>query len=73
MSTPMSKKTQLFRIDQAAAALNCSRRTVYRLIETCEVDGLKVRGGMRITVDSIELYIRRQISNFQEINGTRPA
>lgn len=73
MNTPESKKIQLLRIDQAADALNCSRRTVYRLIETCEVDGLKVRGGLRVTAISIELYIRRQISNFQEENGIRIA
>ena len=73
MKPPASKKTQLLRIDQAADALNCSRRTVYRLVETCEVDALKVRGALRITFDSLELYIRREISQFQEKNGVKTA
>lgn len=65
----MNKK--LFRVDQVAETLNCSTRTVYRLIENCELDALKVRGSLRITSDSVDLYIKREISHFQENNGIR--
>lgn len=73
MKPPASKKSRLFRIDQVADVLNCSRRSVYRLVEACEVDALKVRGSLRVTVDSVDLYIKREISHFQEKNGIRTA
>ena len=64
-------KEKLLRVDQAAKALNCSRRTIYRLITDCEIDALKIRKTLRITHESVDLFIRRQISAYQEDNGVR--
>lgn len=69
--TLASKREQLLRIDQVADILNCSKRSVYRLISECELGALKVRGVLRITADSVDLYIKRQISVFQINNGLR--
>jgi excisionase family DNA binding protein len=63
--------SKLLNVNQAAEALNTSRSSIYRLIGSCEIDGLKVRGSLRITSESIESYIRREISKFQENNGVR--
>jgi excisionase family DNA binding protein len=71
MKPSASKKTQLLRIDQVADILNCSRRSIYRLVAECELEALKIRGSMRITSCSVGLYIKRQISLFQENNGIR--
>lgn len=71
MDIPASKKIQLLRIDQVAVILNCSKRSVYRLVAECEVSALKVRGSLRVTVESVNSYIRREISRFQENNGVR--
>lgn len=71
MKPPASKKIQLLRIDQVAVILNCSRSSAYRLVAECEVEALKVRGSLRVTVESVNSYIRREISRFQEKNGVR--
>jgi excisionase family DNA binding protein len=69
MKPPASKKIQLLRVDEVAVILNCSRRSVYRLIGDCELSALKIRSGLRISADSVDCYIKRQISIYQENNG----
>lgn len=67
----MNKK--LLRIDQVADILNCSKRSVYRLVSECEIQGLKVRGTLRISADSVDFYVNRQIKIYQENNGIKTA
>jgi len=49
--------------------LGCSVRTLYRLIAENELVALKVRGGLRITAESVEMYCRRQILRYIEEDG----
>lgn len=64
---------KLLRPDQVAEILNCSRRSIYRLVTDAEIDALKIRGVLRITRESVDLYIKRQIAVFQAENGLRTA
>jgi excisionase family DNA binding protein len=57
------------RIDEAMLELNCSRRTIYRLLADGELVAFKIRGTLRITLESIAEYQRRQISKYALRNG----
>ena len=64
-------KKKLLRIDEVATRLNISVRTVYRLVETAELDDMRIRNTLRVVESSIDPFIRRQISIFQEETGIR--
>ena len=52
----------LYRIDEVTEILNVSRRTVYRLLEEGVLIGHKrnpMKAGMRITVDSVERFLKK--------------
>ena len=55
---------RLFRPDEVAKVLNCSRRTVYRMIEERQIQSLLLRGALRVTKESIDTYIDEQIQIF---------
>lgn len=55
-------KTALYRIDQVMEVLNCSRRTVYYLLERGELIGHNDKpgkNGIRIVAKSVEEYVER--------------
>ena len=60
---------KLLSVTQAAKILNCSKRTVYRLLEEGALEGCKVRNLSRITEKSVNAYIERQVLAFQIENG----
>lgn len=60
---------RLLVMSEAADILRCSKKTVYRLISDGELEALHVRGSLRVTQSSIDVYIDRQIAMFQEQNG----
>lgn len=51
--------TILWTIPEAAEHLRISPRTVYRLVEDGELKLVKVRGGSRITGDSLVAYLEK--------------
>ncbi|BBO82456.1 hypothetical protein DSCO28_30220 [Desulfosarcina ovata subsp. sediminis] len=59
-------KFQLYRPDQAAKVLNCSKRTIYRLVEGHELEALRVRGVIRIPEAALNDYVTEQIRAFME-------
>jgi len=54
------------RIDQTAEYLNCSIRTVYRLISDGELEAFRLKSSLRITRDSINGYVTRRIKDFRK-------
>ena len=54
------------RIDQTAEYLNCSIRTVYRLISDGELEAFRLKSSLRITRDSINEYVTRKIKDFRK-------
>jgi len=64
---------RLLTLSDAAELMTCSERTVRRLILSGELEALKIRGALRVTPESLELFQRRQIIRFQEENGILPA
>ena len=54
------------RIDQTAEYLNCSVRTVYRLISDGELEAFRLKSSLRITRDSINGYVNRKIKDFRK-------
>ena len=57
-------KRRLLNVDEAAARLNVSSRSIYRLISEAQLVGLKVRGSLRVLESSIDSYIERQILSY---------
>lgn len=59
------------RVDQVAGEtfLNCTPRTVYRLIAEGQLVAFRVRSSLRVTEASVQAYLKRQIAIFQEDNG----
>jgi excisionase family DNA binding protein len=53
-------------LDEVAAVLRCSRRTVYRMIYDGELPAFRVRGTLRVRESVIEAYRDLQTSRFQE-------
>lgn len=64
-----TERKRFYRVKEAAEVLNCSTRTVYRLIDTGELLAFRIRSSLRVSIESIDEYIRRQISAFQENEG----
>lgn len=62
-------KRQLYNVNEAAEYLNCSRRTVYRLVSDGDLQALRVRSSLRIPAGSLDSYIQRQIAEFQADEG----
>lgn len=54
------------RIDQTAEYLNCSVRSVYRLISDGELEAFRLKSFLRITRDSINEYVTRKIKDFRK-------
>lgn len=55
------------RVDQVADVLQCSIRSIYRLIKDGELDGtFKMRNSLRIPIQAVEAYIRRQRLKFEQ-------
>ncbi len=50
------------RPDEVAAWLQISRRSAYRLCSEGHFIAMKVRGSLRIRMDSVEAYIARQVA-----------
>lgn len=55
----MSPPPLLYTLDQAAQQLACSRRTVYELIASGELESIKVRSARRIPADALTAYIQQ--------------
>ena len=64
-------KKRLLTIKETAETLNVSPRTVRRLIEReqAELQALKVGGCLRITRESVDLYIDKEVAAFELHNG----
>ena len=67
MKTNNFKK--LYRVDEVADILNCSSRSVYRLISDGELRAFRIRSSLRVSREGLDLFIRRQIQKFQEEEG----
>lgn len=50
---------------EVAVQLNCCERTVTRLIDDGRLIACKVRGSVRVTVESLEEYLRQSIEEYQ--------
>jgi len=57
------------RPDEVAKVLDISRRSVYRLICDGELTAFKVGSALRITAESLEMFKKRKIKQFQEENA----
>ena len=55
------KKKELLRIEAAAFWLDCSRSTIYELIETGKLERFKDGNRSRITRDSVVQYINSHL------------
>ena len=49
--------------------LDCSQKTVRRLVDEKKLTGLKVKNCLRISADSLEKYVKQQILEFQTRDG----
>ncbi len=56
------------RVDEVAVFLDVSKRTVYRLLEACELEAFRVGCSVRIPRESLDRYVKKQISCFQQEN-----
>jgi excisionase family DNA binding protein len=59
-----AEKDRLLRPDQVASRLNISRAAAYRLIADGHFTALKIGASLRVTEQSVEDYVRRQIEVF---------
>ncbi|MBW2631058.1 MAG: helix-turn-helix domain-containing protein [Deltaproteobacteria bacterium] len=66
MKTSGTKKN--YRVDEVATILNCSTRTIYRLLADGEILAFYVRKSLRVPAEGVELYMKQQIVRFQEEN-----
>jgi excisionase family DNA binding protein len=62
-------KESFITIPHAAARLDCSTKSIYRLIECGELRGSRVFTGLRVLESSLDLYIERQIKKFEFEQG----
>jgi excisionase family DNA binding protein len=65
----MTKRDKLLRVDEVAERLNCSPRTVYRILSEGQLSALKVRGSLRIMETTLEHFIQQQVAAFELENG----
>lgn len=56
------KKKELLRIEETAFWLDCSRATIYRLLEDGKLEGFRDGNRSRITRSSLEKYITSHIN-----------
>ena len=63
------KEKENLRPDEVAKLLDISRRSVYRLILQGELTAFKIGSALRITGESVELFKKRKIKEFQESNA----
>jgi excisionase family DNA binding protein len=61
-TAPSLDQTLLLTVKQAAALLNLSIATVYRLIQTEEIPSLLIRGSRRLSRETLQQWIREQQS-----------
>jgi len=64
-----NKNKTWYRVDEAAGILHCSQRTCYRLIYEGQLLAFRLRSSLRISGESIDLYIQSQVLEFQEKEG----
>ena len=57
---------RLINVSEAAQILNCSKRTIRRLINDGALPCLKVRGSIRIQSEALSAYINGQILEFMQ-------
>jgi excisionase family DNA binding protein len=62
-------KKELLSIPEAAEILNCSTRTVRRLIEERTLEACKLRSSTRIVHSSLQEYLHTIIAMYQEEHG----
>lgn len=55
----MERPALLYTPEQAAQQLACSRRTVFELLATGELESVKVRRARRIPADALTAYVQR--------------
>lgn len=55
-----SDQTLLLTVKQAAALLNLSVATVYRLIQTEEIPSVLIRGSRRLSREALQQWVREQ-------------
>lgn len=55
----MSPPPLLYTPEEAAQQLACSRRTVYELITSGDLESIKIRGARRIPVEAVTTYVQR--------------
>lgn len=63
----MSPPPLLYTPEEAAQQLACSRRTVYELISSGDLESIKIRGARRIPVDAVAAYIERLRAQSREL------
>lgn len=49
----------LFDIEEAATLLSVSRAQLYRLIDCCEIESVKIGRSRRISITQLEAYVQR--------------
>lgn len=63
-------KKKVLTISDAAELLCCSTRTIYRLIDDGELVAFHLRKNcLRITCESMDVFMRKKIEKFQAENG----
>lgn len=62
-------KKLMVTIKEAADLLSCSTRTIRRMIEEGKLEAGKIRGCLRITMNSVDRYIDESIQAYQLENG----
>ena len=71
MKNQVTRRKKLLRVGEVADGLNCSTRTVYRLIADGELSALRIRSSLRVYSESVDDYLRREKMKFQcEMNET---
>lgn len=58
---PTDDGTLVLDIPETGALLRCGRSTVYQLLETGELTGLKIGRRRLVTRDSIVAFVNRQV------------
>lgn len=60
---------KLMRLSEVAELLNCSVRTVYRLVAEASLLGIQIRGGWRVDPSDLETFINKSKNDFAENYG----
>jgi excisionase family DNA binding protein len=59
MAPSNTQVKRLYTIKEAAASLSLSRAQLYRLIDTCELESVKIGRSRRISRTQLEAYVQR--------------